>query len=226
MKNYVFSRARKQTVRRSFSRLRRWRPREGHRVPKTPKITQFSKNENDEIFFQTFCFNEKIEINRILWLNAKRPKNMPIQYHKKEQKKEMNVATIDIEEQLEKSDKIIQTSTTVNKKISTAKNIHTVVEGESLWSIAQKYNVSVKDLRTFNEINESGTVNIGQQLYIFSTQKELSKSSKSNIYTVQAGDSFYSIAVKHNMTVKDLMRLNRRINDVVMIGDKLKVYSN
>ena len=77
-----------------------------------------------------------------------------------------------------------------------------------------------------NEINESGTVNIGQQLYIFSTQKELSKSSKSNIYTVQAGDSFYSIAVKHNMTVKDLMRLNRRINDVVMIGDKLKVYSN
>jgi LysM repeat protein len=100
------------------------------------------------------------------------------------------------------------------------------VEGESLWSIAQKYNVSVKDLRTFNEINENDALNIGQELYIFSTQKEPPKSSKSNIYTVQAGDSFYSIAVKHNMTVKDLMRLNRRINDVVMIGDKLKVYPN
>ena len=170
--------------------------------------------------------NEKIEIDRILWLNAKRPKNTPIQYHKKEQKKEMNAATIDIEEQPEKSDKIIQTSTTVKKKISPAKNIHTVVEGESLWSIAQKYNVSVKDLRTFNEINENDALNIGQELYIFSTQKEPPKSSKSNIYTVQAGDSFYSIAVKHNMTVKDLMRLNRRINDVVMIGEKLKVYPN
>ena len=201
-----------------------------HVVKKSENLWSISQNYalrlNKLMTMNRITSNEKIEINRILWLNAKRPKNMPIQYHKKEQKKEMNVATIDIEEQLEKSDKIIQTSTTVNKKISTAKNIHTVVEGESLWSIAQKYNVSVKDLRTFNEINESGTVNIGQQLYIFSTQKELSKSSKSNIYTVQAGDSFYSIAVKHNMTVKDLMRLNRRINDVVMIGDKLKVYSN
>ena len=168
--------------------------------------------------------NEKIEIDRVLYLNAKRPKNTPIQYHKKEQKKEMNTATIDIEEQPEKSDKIIPTSTTVKNKIPTAKKIHTVVEGESLWSLAQKYNVSVKDLRTFNEINENDALNIGQELYIFSARKGLPKASKSNIYTVQAGDSFYSIAVKHNVTVKYLMQLNRRTNDVVMIGDKLKVY--
>ena len=176
--------------------------------------------------------NEKIDIDRILWLNAKRPKNTPIHYHKKEQKdeimvkKEMNVVTTDIEEQPQKSEKMIQTPTTVKKKISTAKNIHTVVEGESLWSISKKYNVSVKDLRTFNEINENDALNIGQELYIFSTQKRVPKSSKSNIYTVQAGDSFYSIAAKHNMTVKELMRLNRRTNDVVLIGDKLKVYPN
>ena len=170
--------------------------------------------------------NEKIEIDRVLYLNAKRPKNTPIQYHKKEQKKEMNAATINIEEQPEKSDKIIPTSTTVKNKIPTAKKIHTVVEGESLWSLAQKYNVSVKDLRTFNEINENDALNIGQELYIFSARKGLPKASKSNIYTVQAGDSFYSIAVKHNVTVKYLMQLNRRTNDVVMIGDKLKVYPN
>ena len=170
--------------------------------------------------------NEKIEIDRVLYLNAKRPKNTPIQYHKKEQKKEMNAATIDIEEQPEKSDKIIPTSTTVKNKIPTAKKIHTVVEGESLWSLAQKYNVSVKDLRTFNEINENDALNIGQELYIFSARKGLPKASKSNIYTVQAGDSFYSIAVKHNVTVKYLMQLNRRTNDVIMIGDKLKVYPN
>ena len=201
-----------------------------HVVEKSETLWSISQNYalrlNKLMTMNRIASNEKIEIDRVLWLNAKRPKNTPIQYHKKEQKKEMNVVTIDIEEQPEKSDKIIQTSTTINKKISTAKNIHTVVEGESLWSIAQKYNVSVKDLRTFNEINENDALNIGQELYIFSTQKEPPKSSKSNIYTVQAGDSFYSIAVKHNMTVKDLMRLNRRINDVVMIGEKLKVYPN
>ena len=201
-----------------------------HIVEKSETLWSISQNYalrlNKLMTMNRITSNEKIEIDRVLWLNAKRPKNTPIQYHKKEQKKEMNAATIDIEELREKSDKIIQTSTTLKKKISPVKNIHAVVEGESLWSIAQKYDVSVKDLRTFNEINENDALNIGQELYIFSARKGLPKASKSNIYTVQAGDSFYSIAVKHNMTVKDLMQLNRRTNDVVMIGDKLKVYPN
>jgi LysM repeat protein len=176
--------------------------------------------------------NEKIKIDRILWLNAKRPKSTPIQYHKTAQKdriddkKEINVGTTDIAVQPEKSEELAQTRTNAKKKISTAKNIHIVVEGESLWSIAQKYNVSVKDLRTFNEINENDALNVNQELYIFSTHKGLPKSSKSKIYIVKAGDSFYSIATKHNMKVKELMRLNRRTNDVVLIGDKLKVPSN
>ena len=175
---------------------------------------------------------EKIEIDRILWLNGKRPKKTPIQYHKTEQKdeitikKEINAGNSDKEDQSEELAETVQKSTLKKIKISKVKNIHTVMEGESLWSIALKYNMSVKDLRNFNEINENSALNIGQELYIFSTQKGTPKSEKSNIYTVKAGDSFYSIATKHNMTVKELMRLNKRTNDVVLIGDKLKIYHN
>ena len=70
-----------------------------------------------------------------------------------------------------------------------------------------------------------GTI-VKPSLYIFSTQQETLKSKKTNIYTVKKGDSFYSIANEHNMTVKELMMLNKRINDIILIGDKLKVNPN
>ena len=81
------------------------------------------------------------------------------------------------------------------------------MEGETLWSVARKYNISVNDLKAFNKINDNKTLSIGQDLYIFSTQKGTPKSKKTNIYTVKEGDSFFSIANDHNMSVKELMIL-------------------
>ena len=176
--------------------------------------------------------NEKIEINRVLWLNAKRPKKIPIQYHNSEKKdeitvkKEMYISNTYNEDLSEQSEKTLYKSTPSNEKISEIKNIHTVMEGETLWSVARKYNISVNDLKAFNKINDNKTLSIGQDLYIFSTQKETPKSKKTNIYTVKEGDSFYSIANDHNMSVKELMILNKRINDIILIGDKLKVNPN
>ena len=89
-----------------------------------------------------------------------------------------------------------------------------------------KYYISINVLWTFNEIKENKSLSVGQDLYIFSTQKERPKSKKTNIYTVKEGDSFYGIANEHNMTVKELMMLNKRINDIILIGDKLKVNPN
>ena len=138
----------------------------------------------------------------------------------------MYIYNTDKENQSERSDITLYESAPGKKKISAIKNIHTVVEGETLWSIARKYNILVNDLRTFNKISENKALSIGQDLYIFSTQKETSKSKKTNIYTVKEGDSFYGIANEHNMTVKELMMLNKRINDIILIGDKLKVNPN
>ena len=176
--------------------------------------------------------NEIIEIDRVLWLNAKRPKKIPIQYYNSQKKdkitvkKKMYTHDTDKENLSERSDKTLDKSAPGKKKISAIKNIHTVVKGETLWSIARKYNISINDLRTLNKINENKALSIGQDLYIFSTQQETLKSKKTNIYTVKKGDSFYSIANEHNMTVKELMMLNKRINDIILIGDKLKVNPN
>ena len=52
-RKYTF-RARKKTVRRSFTRLRRWWPREGHRMPQTIKKTKFQKNKNKNYILKMF----------------------------------------------------------------------------------------------------------------------------------------------------------------------------
>lgn len=43
---------------------------------------------------------------------------------------------------------------------------HTVQQGETLWSISRKYNVSVSTLRTLNGMSEKDTLSIGKTLYI------------------------------------------------------------
>ncbi len=71
-------------------------------------------------------------------------KKTPIQYHKTEQKdeinikKEINAGNSDKEDQSEELAETVQKSTLKKIKISKVKNIHTVMEGESLWSIALK----------------------------------------------------------------------------------------
>ena len=49
--------------------------------------------------------------------------------------------------------------------------------------------------------------------------------SISNIYTVVAGDTLYSIAKKHNTTVENLKALNGLTSNLLSIGQKLTVPS-
>ena len=75
--------------------------------------------------------NEKIEIDRVLWLNAKRPKKKPIQYHNSEKKdeitvkKEMYIYKTDNEDPSEQSDKTLYKSTPSKERISEIKNKET-----------------------------------------------------------------------------------------------------
>ena len=63
-------------------------------------------------------------------------------------------------------------------------NIYVVKVGDTLYSIAKRYNVSVNDLINSNGI-ENNIIVVGQKLTI---------PSKSNTYTVKPGDTLYSIA--------------------------------
>lgn len=98
-------------------------------------------------------------------------------------------------------------------------NYYTVKSGDSLWSIAKKFNVSVADLKDSNGL-VSSLLSIGQVLKIpVQEQEEESK----NVYVVKKGDSLYKIAKEYDTTTNELIKLNNLSNTNLSIGQILKI---
>ncbi len=98
-------------------------------------------------------------------------------------------------------------------------NYYTVKSGDSLWSIAKKYNVSVSDLKSANGLTSS-MLSIGQVLKIPTIVKE---EPKQNIYVVKKGDSLYKIAQNYDTTVSEIMQLNNLTSTALSIGQVLEI---
>jgi lipoprotein YgeR len=114
-----------------------------------------------------------------------------------------------------------------------------VVKGDTLYSISKKYQLTVAELRSANNLSESDVLKAGQILIIpeadignavalsssnSKTNANASSSIKTKIYTVEKGDTLYGIAKKFNTTVAILYDLNKlNSNSVIKTGQKLNV---
>ena len=98
-------------------------------------------------------------------------------------------------------------------------NYYVVKSGDTLWSIARKYNLSVNELKALNNLS-SNVLSVGQRLIV---GKE-----SSNDYVVSAGDTLWAIARKFNVSVDDIKALNNLSSNNLSIGMTLKIplYSN
>ncbi len=97
---------------------------------------------------------------------------------------------------------------------------YTVLKGDTLWSIARKFNLSVDKLKSINNLN-SNLLSVGQRLIV--SENSL---SESNTYIVKKGDTLYSIAKKYNLSVDELKSINNLGNDTLSIGQKLIIKDN
>jgi membrane-bound lytic murein transglycosylase D len=90
-----------------------------------------------------------------------------------------------------------------------ASGVHSVVKGDSLWNIANRYGTTVQQIMALNGLSSSA-LQIGQRLRIPGhAPTPLPDASTLNTYQVKRGDSPFTIAQKHNMPLDRFLQINR-----------------
>ncbi|STZ08333.1 Membrane-bound lytic murein transglycosylase D precursor [Moraxella caprae] len=114
---------------------------------------------------------------------------------------------------------------------------HTVQSGESLTSVARKYNMSVQDLAVLNGLSVADGILINQKLKVSGTPVKSSGSTSSSsgntsssnsvntsTYKVQSGDTLTAIAKKLGVSNADIAALNSfNANSPLIAGQTIKV---
>ena len=90
-----------------------------------------------------------------------------------------------------------------------------VQKGDNLYTIANKYDVTIDDIKKLNNLSTT-TLQIGQIL-------KIPGSSNYNTYIVQKGDTLWDIANKYGTTVNKLMTINNLSTTTLKIGQSLLI---
>lgn len=108
---------------------------------------------------------------------------------------------------------------------------HTIEKQETLFSISKQYNVSIAEIKEWNNLS-TNNVEVGQELTIYPsssaerTDQSIvvdSEAESNTYYVVKSGDSLYKIAQQHDMTVDELKTLNNLSDNNIRVGQRLTV---
>ncbi len=141
----------------------------------------------------------------------------------------------------EKKQIVVTTPTTekahYTQPTSTAKPVaissHHVQPGETLFSIATRYGLTVEELRSLNNLTPFETLKSGQVLKVTgkptsSPQSDLKNEiavprNNSATHIVARGETLFSIANKYGLTVDELKNMNSFSGNSIMVGQKIRV---
>ena len=105
------------------------------------------------------------------------------------------------------------------KAVTTSENDYIVKSGDSLWSIAKKFGITVDELKKANNL-KSNLLSINQVLTI---PKGSSTEDNNDYYIVKKGDSLWKIANQFNTTVDKLKEINKLSTNDLSVGQKLLI---
>ena len=119
----------------------------------------------------------------------------------------------------------VNTETTYNRSSETnTSDFHIVKSGETLYSLAKRYNISLSELKSINNIN-SNIITVGQRLRVnnFTNTETTESADYNSTWTVSKGDTLFSIAKKNGTTVNAIKQLNGLTSNVILVGQKLQI---
>ncbi|MEY2194038.1 LysM peptidoglycan-binding domain-containing protein [Neobacillus sp. BF23-41] len=123
---------------------------------------------------------------------------------------------------------------------------YTVVKGDALIKIANRFHVTVGELKLWNKLDTT-IIHVGQRLTVAAPKqtataakpalkpttpaakpktvatKPQTTTAATSVYTVKSGDYLGKIAGNHKTTVSNLKSLNKLKSDMIYVGQKIKV---
>ncbi|WP_214483062.1 LysM peptidoglycan-binding domain-containing protein [Bacillus sp. SM2101] len=108
---------------------------------------------------------------------------------------------------------------------------YTVVSGDSLSGIAQRFGMTLAEIQSLNNISDPNKIQVGQVLKVYANSGSSdgggTEDPNLTTYTVVSGDSLSGIAQRFGMTLAEIQSLNN-ISDPnkIQVGQVLKVYAN
>ena len=103
--------------------------------------------------------------------------------------------------------------------------MHIVSEGDTLWNIAKRYNLEVKDIIKINDIQNDSYLQLGQQLSIGNKNihRNIESKKRTILYSVKQGDNLYKISQLFDVSIKSITDINILKDATLMPGQIIKI---
>lgn len=131
-------------------------------------------------------------------------------------------------------EELVKPKVIVKEPVTAKPQTHLVTSGETLFSISKKYEVSVSQIKEWNNLT-GNSINLGQRLIVsnkitsssttnkepISDTKKTISNSVNSFHKVIKGETLYSISRKYDVSINDLKKWNNMADNEIMVGSKI-----
>jgi len=103
--------------------------------------------------------------------------------------------------------------------------MHIVSEGDTLWDIAEKYNMELAYLIKINSLDKNAYLQLGQQLTIGNKNihRNIESKKRTILYSVKQGDNLYKISELFDISIESIKEINEFQSNQLMPGQIIKI---